>query len=236
MEKATFQPAKDANGEPMASYWMGSPTAFGPPFGRRSQRLTHAGLALEQPHGVAVRQYLLTHRPEAESSGPASATARCRDRSCTRPGEDRGHRQTTPTLRTWPPGEPAAMLIAAQHPSGFGLVVEIGPEVTPAVEHAATCDHLALSARANDERTVAVEQPAARAAAEAQEVFGSALGRAEGAPGLGFPCDGEECGEIARHRGRSSSRSVVRTGGGHSPLRQRVDHHSPPARRPSVPR
>ena len=32
MEKATFQPAKDAAGEPMASYWMGSPMFLGPPF------------------------------------------------------------------------------------------------------------------------------------------------------------------------------------------------------------
>ena len=32
MEKATFQPAKDANGEAIASYWMGPPLAFGPPF------------------------------------------------------------------------------------------------------------------------------------------------------------------------------------------------------------
>jgi hypothetical protein len=36
MEKATFQPAKDASGQPMASYWMGSPMFLGPPFpGRR---------------------------------------------------------------------------------------------------------------------------------------------------------------------------------------------------------
>jgi hypothetical protein len=35
--KATFQPAKDADGQPMASYWMGSPMFLGPPFpgGRR---------------------------------------------------------------------------------------------------------------------------------------------------------------------------------------------------------
>jgi hypothetical protein len=31
MKKATFQPAKDAGGQPMASYWMGPPLAFGPP-------------------------------------------------------------------------------------------------------------------------------------------------------------------------------------------------------------
>lgn len=37
MEKATFQPAKDAGGQAMASYWMGSPMFLGPPFpgGRR---------------------------------------------------------------------------------------------------------------------------------------------------------------------------------------------------------
>lgn len=37
MEKATFQPAKDADGHAMASYWMGSPMFLGPPFpgGRR---------------------------------------------------------------------------------------------------------------------------------------------------------------------------------------------------------
>jgi hypothetical protein len=37
MERATFQPAKDAGGQPMASYWMGSPMFLGPPFpgGRR---------------------------------------------------------------------------------------------------------------------------------------------------------------------------------------------------------
>jgi hypothetical protein len=36
MEKATFQPAKDAAGQAMASYWMGSPMFLGPPFpGRR---------------------------------------------------------------------------------------------------------------------------------------------------------------------------------------------------------
>jgi hypothetical protein len=34
--KATFQPAKDAAGQPMASFWMGSPMVLGPPFpGRR---------------------------------------------------------------------------------------------------------------------------------------------------------------------------------------------------------
>jgi hypothetical protein len=34
--KASFQPAKDAAGQPMASYWMGSPMFLGPPFpGRR---------------------------------------------------------------------------------------------------------------------------------------------------------------------------------------------------------
>lgn len=31
IEKATFEPAKDAAGEAMASYWMGPPLAFGPP-------------------------------------------------------------------------------------------------------------------------------------------------------------------------------------------------------------
>ena len=35
MTKATFQPAKDANGEAMASFWMGSPLFLGPPFGGR---------------------------------------------------------------------------------------------------------------------------------------------------------------------------------------------------------
>lgn len=35
MSRATFQPAKDANGEPMASFWMGSPMFLGPPFGGR---------------------------------------------------------------------------------------------------------------------------------------------------------------------------------------------------------
>lgn len=35
MEKATFQPAKDAAGQAIASYWMGPPMAFGPPFGGR---------------------------------------------------------------------------------------------------------------------------------------------------------------------------------------------------------
>ena len=37
VEKATFQPAKDAGGQAMASYWMGSPMFLGPPFpgGRR---------------------------------------------------------------------------------------------------------------------------------------------------------------------------------------------------------
>ncbi len=37
-ERATFQPAKDAAGQPMASVWMGSPMFLGPPFpggGRR---------------------------------------------------------------------------------------------------------------------------------------------------------------------------------------------------------
>jgi hypothetical protein len=32
VEKATFQPAKDANGQAMASFWMGSPLFLGPPF------------------------------------------------------------------------------------------------------------------------------------------------------------------------------------------------------------
>ena len=35
MERASFQPAKDANGEAMTSYWMGSPMFLGPPFGGR---------------------------------------------------------------------------------------------------------------------------------------------------------------------------------------------------------
>jgi len=36
MEKATFTPAKDADGQAMASFWMGSPMFLGPPFpGRR---------------------------------------------------------------------------------------------------------------------------------------------------------------------------------------------------------
>ena len=37
-ERASFQPAKDAGGQPMASLWMGSPMFLGPPFpggGRR---------------------------------------------------------------------------------------------------------------------------------------------------------------------------------------------------------
>lgn len=33
MSRATFQPAKDADGQPMASFWMGSPMLLGPPFG-----------------------------------------------------------------------------------------------------------------------------------------------------------------------------------------------------------
>lgn len=33
MDKATFLPARDAAGQPMASFWMGPPMAFGPPFG-----------------------------------------------------------------------------------------------------------------------------------------------------------------------------------------------------------
>jgi hypothetical protein len=32
MREATFQPAQDADGQPMASYWMGSPMFLGPPF------------------------------------------------------------------------------------------------------------------------------------------------------------------------------------------------------------
>jgi hypothetical protein len=35
MEKATFQPAKDAAGQAMASFWMGPPMALGAPFGGR---------------------------------------------------------------------------------------------------------------------------------------------------------------------------------------------------------
>jgi hypothetical protein len=31
-ERASFQPAKDAAGQPMASVWMGSPMFLGPPF------------------------------------------------------------------------------------------------------------------------------------------------------------------------------------------------------------
>ncbi len=34
MDKAVFQPAKDAGGEAMTSFWMGPPLAFGRPFGR----------------------------------------------------------------------------------------------------------------------------------------------------------------------------------------------------------
>lgn len=33
MQKASFTPAKDAAGQPMASYWMGSPMFLGPPMG-----------------------------------------------------------------------------------------------------------------------------------------------------------------------------------------------------------
>ena len=33
MKDATFQPAKDADGQAMASFWMGPPMAIGPPFG-----------------------------------------------------------------------------------------------------------------------------------------------------------------------------------------------------------
>lgn len=35
VEKASFEPAKDAQGQPMASYWMGSPMFLGPPMGGR---------------------------------------------------------------------------------------------------------------------------------------------------------------------------------------------------------
>jgi len=35
MERASFEPAKDAQGQPMASYWMGSPMFLGPPMGGR---------------------------------------------------------------------------------------------------------------------------------------------------------------------------------------------------------
>lgn len=35
MDRASFQPAKDANGEAMASFWMGSPLFLSPPFGGR---------------------------------------------------------------------------------------------------------------------------------------------------------------------------------------------------------
>jgi len=35
MQKASFQPAKDAAGAPMASYWLGSPMFLGPPIGGR---------------------------------------------------------------------------------------------------------------------------------------------------------------------------------------------------------
>lgn len=34
-ERASFQPAKDADGQPLASVWMGSPMFLGPPFGGR---------------------------------------------------------------------------------------------------------------------------------------------------------------------------------------------------------
>lgn len=35
MQRASFQPAKDADGKPMASLWMGSPMFLGPPMGGR---------------------------------------------------------------------------------------------------------------------------------------------------------------------------------------------------------
>lgn len=35
MQKASFTPAKDAAGQPMASFWMGSPMFLGPPMGGR---------------------------------------------------------------------------------------------------------------------------------------------------------------------------------------------------------
>jgi hypothetical protein len=38
MEKASFTPAKDAAGQPMASYWMGSPMFLGPPMAMRGRR------------------------------------------------------------------------------------------------------------------------------------------------------------------------------------------------------
>ena len=38
-ERASFQPAKDAGGQPMASVWMGSPMFLGPPPGGAGGRL-----------------------------------------------------------------------------------------------------------------------------------------------------------------------------------------------------
>jgi hypothetical protein len=35
MDRASFQPARDAEGQPMPSFWMGSPMFLGPPFGGR---------------------------------------------------------------------------------------------------------------------------------------------------------------------------------------------------------
>ncbi len=58
----------------------------------------------------------------------------------------------------------------AHGPAHLGPVVEILAKAAPAVEHAAGAGDLGRAAQAQDEGTVAVEEPAARIAGEALEL------------------------------------------------------------------
>jgi len=85
MDKATFQPARDAGGQAMASYWMGSPLAFGPPFPGRGgggggaaraapMADSRAGLASPPSDAPTVTFGPLPDNPDARVGTPVPST------------------------------------------------------------------------------------------------------------------------------------------------------------------
>jgi hypothetical protein len=79
-ERASFQPAKDAEGQPMASVWMGSPMFLGPPlrgFGGGGGRAPAAAVAMPQqpvpiPEGPP---FVPPAVPDGAPAAPAPATS-----------------------------------------------------------------------------------------------------------------------------------------------------------------
>ena len=124
-ERASFQPAKDAGGQPMASVWMGSPMFLGPPAaaqaaaasarrGRRSNSRTAS------PSGSSFRA---SARSRAFRQGRSTGVAG-RDHAddplpamlALEPGEHGGHRLVRQAL---------ADPVGAQDPAGLGRIVEV---------------------------------------------------------------------------------------------------------------